>query len=141
MTIVEATRSVTGGIDTHGEVHVAAVLDEVGGPSTCSLSGEPSFALREADGTPPAVGNDAKPLHTIRPVTLQPQGSAYVTAEWSNWCGTALGPLDIMVTLPNGTSGVTGDFDGPPNHDFAPQCIGTDGPSEIRVVDAYMPNA
>jgi transposase len=31
MTIVEATRIVTGGIDTHGEVHVAAVLDEVGG--------------------------------------------------------------------------------------------------------------
>jgi transposase len=31
MTIVEATRAVTGGIDTHGEVHVAAVLDEVGG--------------------------------------------------------------------------------------------------------------
>jgi len=30
MTIVEATRTVTGGIDTHGEVHVAAVLDEVG---------------------------------------------------------------------------------------------------------------
>ena len=31
MTIVEATRTVTGGIDTHGETHVAAVLDEVGG--------------------------------------------------------------------------------------------------------------
>ena len=31
MTIVEAARAVTGGIDTHGEVHVAAVLDEVGG--------------------------------------------------------------------------------------------------------------
>jgi transposase len=31
MTIVEATRTVTGGIDTHGEVHVAAALDEVGG--------------------------------------------------------------------------------------------------------------
>ena len=31
MTIVEAARSVTGGIDTHGEAHVAAVLDEVGG--------------------------------------------------------------------------------------------------------------
>ena len=30
MTIVEAARTVTGGIDTHGEVHVAAVLDEVG---------------------------------------------------------------------------------------------------------------
>ena len=39
MTIVEATRTVTGGIDTHGEVHVAAALDEVGG-----LLGAESFA-------------------------------------------------------------------------------------------------
>jgi len=31
MTIVEADRAVTGGIDTHGEIHVAAALDEVGG--------------------------------------------------------------------------------------------------------------
>ena len=38
MTIVEAARAVTGGIDTHGEVHVAAVLDEVGG-----LLGSESF--------------------------------------------------------------------------------------------------
>src|SRR5271170_5923298 len=41
MTIVEGTRTVTGGIDTHGEVHVAAALDEVGG-----LLGTESF---EAD--------------------------------------------------------------------------------------------
>jgi transposase len=39
MTIVEATRTVTGGIDTHGEVHVAAALDGVGG-----LLGAESFA-------------------------------------------------------------------------------------------------
>jgi hypothetical protein len=44
MTIVEATRTVTGGIDTHGEVHVAAVLDEVGG-----LLGTESFAA-DPDG-------------------------------------------------------------------------------------------
>src|SRR5664280_2045051 len=31
MTIVEAARTVTGGIDTHGDVHVAAALDQVGG--------------------------------------------------------------------------------------------------------------
>jgi len=31
MTIVEAARAVTGGIDTHGEVLVAAALDEIGG--------------------------------------------------------------------------------------------------------------
>jgi transposase len=31
MTIVERTCSVTGGVDTHAEVHVAAVVDHVGG--------------------------------------------------------------------------------------------------------------
>jgi transposase len=42
VTIVEATRAITGGIDTHGEVHVAAALDDVGG-----LLGTESF-----DATP-----------------------------------------------------------------------------------------
>jgi transposase len=31
MTIVEDTRAITGGVDTHSEVHVAAALDSVGG--------------------------------------------------------------------------------------------------------------
>jgi hypothetical protein len=31
MTIVEAASAVTGGVDTHGDVHVAAALDAVGG--------------------------------------------------------------------------------------------------------------
>ena len=31
MTIVEAARGVTGGVDTHLEVHVAAALDPLGG--------------------------------------------------------------------------------------------------------------
>ena len=30
MTIVEAARSVTGGVDTHLDVHVAAALDPLG---------------------------------------------------------------------------------------------------------------
>jgi transposase len=42
MTIVEAARTVTGGIDTHGEVHVAAALDEVGGLlGTASFPADP----------------------------------------------------------------------------------------------------
>ena len=44
MTIVEAARAVTGGIDTHGEVHVAAALDDVGG-----LLGTQSFGA-DPDG-------------------------------------------------------------------------------------------
>jgi transposase len=43
MTIVEATRTVVGGIDTHGEVHVAAALDDIGG-----LLGAESFAATRA---------------------------------------------------------------------------------------------
>jgi transposase len=31
MTIVEGTRSITGGVDTHLDVHVAAALDDIGG--------------------------------------------------------------------------------------------------------------
>jgi hypothetical protein len=31
MTIVEATRSIVGAIDTHSQVHVAAALGKVGG--------------------------------------------------------------------------------------------------------------
>jgi transposase len=46
MTIVEVTRVVTGGVDTHLDVHVAAALDEIGG-----LLGVESF---EAS----AAGND-----------------------------------------------------------------------------------
>jgi transposase len=46
MTIVEGTRSITGGVDTHLDVHVAAALDHIGG-----LLGVESF---EASST----GND-----------------------------------------------------------------------------------
>jgi transposase len=43
MTIVEATRTVTGGVDTHLDLHVAAALDDIGG-----LLGVESFAASPA---------------------------------------------------------------------------------------------
>ena len=39
MTTLEATRGVTGGVDTHQDVHVAAALDPLGG-----LLGSESFS-------------------------------------------------------------------------------------------------
>ena len=39
MTIVEAARGITGGVDTHRDVHVAAALDPLGG-----LLGTESFS-------------------------------------------------------------------------------------------------
>ena len=44
MTIVEPTRAVTGGVDTHLDVHVAAALDELG-----ALLGTESSVSRLAD--------------------------------------------------------------------------------------------
>jgi transposase len=43
MTIVEAARGITGGVDTHRDVHVAAALDPLGG-----LLGSESFATDPA---------------------------------------------------------------------------------------------
>jgi hypothetical protein len=43
MTIVEAARGITGGVDTHRDVHVAAALDPLGG-----LLGSESFATAPA---------------------------------------------------------------------------------------------
>ncbi len=43
MTIVEAPRGITGGVDTHLDVHVAAALDPLGG-----LLGTESFATDSA---------------------------------------------------------------------------------------------
>src|SRR5215211_1076441 len=43
MTIVEGTRSVTGGVDIHLDVHVAAALDDIGG-----LLGVESFEASSA---------------------------------------------------------------------------------------------
>ncbi len=46
MTIVEGARSVTGGVDTHADVHVAAALDELGAREVQSilLEGGPHLA-------------------------------------------------------------------------------------------------
>ena len=43
MTIVEAARGITGGVDTHRDVHVAAALDPLGG-----LLGSESFSTDSA---------------------------------------------------------------------------------------------
>ena len=44
MTIVEDRRAITGGVDTHADVHVAAALDPIGG-----LLGVQEFLLPQPD--------------------------------------------------------------------------------------------
>ena len=62
MTIVEAARGVTGGVDTHLDVHVAAALDPLGGllgtkPFEASLAGyKELFSWLESFGKVSKVG-------------------------------------------------------------------------------------
>jgi len=66
MSIVEDTRAITGGVDTHADLHVAAALDRIGGllgvrefPATAAgyagllgwLSGFGTVALAGVEGT------------------------------------------------------------------------------------------
>ena len=57
MTIVEAPRAVTGGVDTHLDLNVAAALDDIGG-----LLGVEEFAT-DAGGCcpPPSMNTVATP--------------------------------------------------------------------------------
>ena len=47
MTIVEGTRPVTGGVDTHLDVHVAAALDDIGGRPVGLVMGAEGPGLRD----------------------------------------------------------------------------------------------
>ena len=52
MTIVEA-RAITGGVDTHADVHVAAALDPIGGlPGAGEFPATPAGYARLAVSTP-----------------------------------------------------------------------------------------
>ena len=81
MTIVESTRPITGGVDTHLDVHVAAAVDANGG-----VLGVESFAMTpdgylelsswlEGFGTPTRVGwkvpaRTARDWHVISAVRV-----------------------------------------------------------------------
>jgi transposase len=85
MTIVEAARSVTGGVDTHLDVHVAAALDPLGG-----LLGVESFAT-----TPAGYGQLLSWMGAFGPVTR-------VGVEGTGAYGAG---LTRFRCTPNGTSG------------------------------------
>jgi hypothetical protein len=55
MTIVEAPRGITGGVDTHLDIHVAAALDPLG-----RLIGSPSAPV-SATSTPTSCATRSRP--------------------------------------------------------------------------------
>jgi Protein of unknown function (DUF4232) len=81
------------------------------GPATCALRGYPRVVVRDA-------WNDVLPVHVVdgatggpptarrHPglVTLAPQQQegTGVMVQWFNWCGDALAPFSLMLSLPGG---------------------------------------
>jgi transposase len=97
MTIVEDARAITGGVDTHSEVHVAAALDPVGGllgtrefPASAAgyaglldwLGGFGDLALAGVEGTGSygaglaryLAGHGVRVVEAARPAGPPPQG-------------------------------------------------------------------
>lgn len=133
-----ATLSVHGGRQGGGAVGEAegTVLLTNTGPAPCALSGDPSVSLLASGGSPLDVAAAPPANPALPPVLLGSMGSATLIVYWSNWCGSPPGPLSIRITLPGDGGTVTGPFNGPPNYDFVPACLGN-GPSALTVVHAY----
>jgi hypothetical protein len=101
----------------------------------CSLN-VPALTLVTQNGTPLTIQTSA-PSSPVVPMALNPSASAEVITNWSNWCGSAPGPLEIAVTLPGSTKAV-GSFNGPPNYNYVPTCQDHSRASVIQVVGAYL---
>jgi transposase len=108
MTIVEDARAITGGVDTHSEVHVAAALDSVGGllgtrefPASAAgyagllgwLGGFGDLALAGVEGTGSYGAGLARYLaaHGVRVVeAARAGGTAAARASLTPWTRSAL---------------------------------------------------
>jgi hypothetical protein len=117
----------------HGDIEFTNV-----GSGPCILSGLPQVAIVQADGTSLPVQLVLAPDLSLSPVVL-PSGrldAADLVVFWANWCGPPPGPLSVRVTLATGGV-VTGPFNGPPDYNFVPDCVGSGEPSTVSVTDAY----
>lgn len=92
----------------------------------CRLAGEPELTLY-GEGPPGLSGNilnSTKPSNPVTPLLLKPRHLADLTTYWANWCGSTVGPLRVIVTLPGDAQRSLGvPFDGPPEFDEVPQCV------------------
>ena len=109
MTIVEATRAVTGGIDTHGEVHVAAVLDEVGGLlGTQSFRADPAAIRIFWPGSKPSARSarlgwrGRVQWSRRRPFPHQSRGPHHRTARTAGFDARPASPIPSTRSKPRG---------------------------------------
>jgi hypothetical protein len=107
------------------------------------LQGIPKVRIMRATGAPLAVRLLRPASPALPPTVLLPgqPHAALLVVSWSNWCGPPPGPLRLRITLPAGAGTTTSPFDGPPDYNYVPACLGPRRPSTIAVIDAYVPGS
>ena len=88
MTIVEAARGITGGVDTHLDVHVAAALDPLGG------------LLGSHEETPLSKAADYDKKNPGKPITIMiEKTNKHPDPAWRIVWGTSAGTSNFSVLI------------------------------------------
>jgi hypothetical protein len=106
--------------------------------NACELRGVPSLHLLERTGSPIQVESSQSVSPVLPPVVVQPKGksTAELVFTWQNWCGAALGALEIQIDLGDGGGVLVAPLDTHPRS-YVPTCTRPDTPSVLRVQYAY----
>jgi hypothetical protein len=116
-----------------GEVIISDVAK-----NACELRGVPNLHLFERTGSPIQVENSQSVSPVLPPVVVQPKGksTAELVFTWQNWCGAALGALEIQIDLGDGGGVVKAPMGTHPRN-YVPTCTRPSTPSVLRVEYAY----
>lgn len=126
-----------GGREGSAQSAVGEIVFENIGKFSCRLAGVPGIYLETTRGARIMHIAYGKPSTPIRPLIVNSRKEARLLTGWSNWCRGALGPLDLVVTLPQKTGSLVVPFDGPPNYAAVPQCVNQSGESEFQIGSGY----
>lgn len=126
-----------GGREGAAQSAVGEIILENAGKFSCRLAGVPGIYLETTRGARILHITYGKPSTPIRPLVVKSRKEARLLTGWSNWCGGALGPLDLAVTLPQKSGSLVVPFNGPPNYGAVPQCVNRSGESEFQIGSGY----
>jgi hypothetical protein len=124
-----------------GENETANGVIQIKNTSTasCSISQPSGVALITSSGATLPVDLASSSASPQVMAVLKAGQTAMLIVNWSNWCGTAPGPLTIELTWTSSSETVSGPFNGPPAYDFIPPCINPGSLSHLEVVQLTAP--
>lgn len=103
---------------------------------TCRVKTQASYILKDASGTQLDVQIEvAAPEAGLEMLALKPGKKAYATAEWTNFCGQATGPFQLIISMDgfSGTEDVTVAGPGGTQMTTPPACTDEGAPSLLTI--------